>query len=130
MNPLASLLTVSGILLGFLFAGFWWILNREISFTPQGRHFKLSYWLIFLAATALAVFGVLMPLYRITAGDRFGQVCCAGVSGALILVFGYMLAELGHYGVFAKPHYITRAERWIVVSTLISAVLIFGIVVW
>jgi hypothetical protein len=33
-------LPVCSILLGFLFAGFWGTLNRELSFKAEDRHFK------------------------------------------------------------------------------------------
>lgn len=33
-------LTVSGVLFGFFFAAFWWILNRELTFEKEERHFK------------------------------------------------------------------------------------------
>jgi hypothetical protein len=35
-----ALLTVSGLLFGFLFTAFWWILNRDLRFKPENRHFK------------------------------------------------------------------------------------------
>jgi hypothetical protein len=35
-------LPVSSIMLGILFAGFWWTLNRELTFKVEERHFKLG----------------------------------------------------------------------------------------
>ncbi len=122
MNPSANLLTVSGILLGFLFAGFWWILNREVKFKPEERHFKLCYWLIFASMASLALFGVLMPLHRLMGDSRWDRVCGAGVTAAIVLAFGYMFGELGHYSVFVRPHYITRAEKTVVLGTALAAV--------
>ncbi|WP_415910298.1 hypothetical protein [Oleiharenicola sp. Vm1] len=122
MNPSANLLTVSGILLGFLFAGFWWILNREVKFKPEERHFKLCYWLIFASMAALALFGVLLPLHRLIGAGRWDRMCGAGVAAAIVLAFGYMFGELGHYGVFVRPHYITRAEKTVVIAAALAAV--------
>jgi hypothetical protein len=35
-----EVLPVGSILLGFLFARFWWTLNRELSFKAEDRHFQ------------------------------------------------------------------------------------------
>jgi predicted ABC-type exoprotein transport system permease subunit len=122
MEAAGSLVTVSGVLLGFLFSGFWWILNREISFDPEGRHFKLCYALIFTAMAILAVFGVVIPLYGMTVNHGSAYWCFVAVTTALVLLFGYMFGELGHYRVFRKPHYITTSEAVAVTLTVILAI--------
>jgi hypothetical protein len=122
MEAAGSLVTVSGVLLGFLFTGFWWILNREVSFDPAGRHFKLCYALIFTAMAILAVFGVVVPLYGLTVNQSGAYWCFVAVTVALVLLFGYMFGELGHYGVFRKPHYVTASEAVVVILTVILAV--------
>jgi hypothetical protein len=116
-TDMQSLLTVSGILLGFLFTGFWWLLKREVSFGKDGRHFKLCYWLIFVAMLLLGICGVIVPLHALTADSSAAYACFVGVTVALILVFGYMFAELGHYDVFQTPHYVTKSEKLVVVVT-------------
>src|SRR5208283_4048387 len=58
-------LPVSSILLGFLFAGFWWTLNRELTFKPEERHFKLGIGLQLVGMVMLAVFGVVLPMRSI-----------------------------------------------------------------
>ncbi len=42
-------LPVCSILIGFLFAGFWWTLNRELTFKAEDRHFKLGIGLLLVA---------------------------------------------------------------------------------
>jgi hypothetical protein len=39
-DSVRATLPFSSILLGFLFAGFWWTLNRELTFKAEERHFK------------------------------------------------------------------------------------------
>jgi Na+/H+-dicarboxylate symporter len=39
---------------------------------------------------------------------------------ALITVFGYMLTDMGHYGVFKLPKYRTTAERFLFAATLFT----------
>jgi hypothetical protein len=31
---------------------------------------------------------------------------------ALLAVYGYMLTELGHYGIYQPPKYTTRSEKF------------------
>lgn len=54
--------TASSILLGFLFTGSWWALNRELRFRDDRRHFKLGYCLLLFSIGTLALAGVIMPL--------------------------------------------------------------------
>ena len=64
MQPRAiqSVLTVSGVLSGFLFAGFWWSLSREPAFDAGQRHFKLGYLLLLVSMALVAAFGIVIPL--------------------------------------------------------------------
>ena len=72
MDAAASVLTVSSILFGFLFAGFWWSLNRELKFPPTERHFKLSYALLVLGMGILGYFGIIAPLRGLAGGAAGG----------------------------------------------------------
>jgi len=58
-------LPVCSTLLGFLFAGFWWTLNRELTFKAGDRHFKLGIGLLLVAMVMLGVFGVVLPMRAI-----------------------------------------------------------------
>lgn len=88
-------LPVSSILLGFLFAGFWWTLNRELTFKEEERHFKLGIALQLLGMVMLAIFGVVLPMRAIAYANREYLLDYRGVVLALIVVFGYMLTDLG-----------------------------------
>jgi hypothetical protein len=127
MNNAPYILTVSGIMFGFLFAGFWWVLNREISFKPEERHFKLSYYLLVLAIFLLGIFGIIIPLRKIVEHDPSLTISYKGMILVLISVYGYMLTELGHYTVFQKPKYITKTE-WISFLSTIVAVVVLSLV--
>ena len=119
MEHLPATITASGVLFGFLFAGFWWALNRELSFEKEQRHFKLSFALLLLGMAILAIFGIVRPLHILaTTSPRLGP-SFKGIVLALVSVFGYMLAELGHYSVFQRPKYITKAEGFIFCITII-----------
>jgi hypothetical protein len=39
---------------------------------------------------------------------------------ALITVFGYMLTDMGHYGVFKPPKFRTTTERFLFAATLLT----------
>lgn len=113
-------LPVSSILLGFLFAGFWWTLNRELTFKPEDRHFKLGIGLQLLGMLMLAVFGVVLPMRAIAYANPQQLLDYRGVVLALIVIFGYMLTDLGHYGVFKWPKYETRPEKFLFAATLLA----------
>ena len=115
--------TASSILFGFLFAGFWWALDRELKFEEKNRHFKLGYLLLFVTMAALAVFGVLCPLRSLTAANPGLARPFGGVVVAVIGVFGYMLTEFGHYGIFQKPKYTTKLE-WAFFGLTIGAMIV------
>jgi hypothetical protein len=113
-------LPVSSILLGFLFAGFWWTLNRELTFKPEERHFKLGIGLQLVGMVMLAVFGVVLPMRAIAYANPGLLLDYRGVVLALIVIFGYMLTDLGHYGVFKWPKYKTRPEKLLFAGTLLA----------
>ncbi len=119
-------LPVSSILLGFLFAGFWWTLNRELTFKPEDRHFKLGIGLQLVGMAMLAVFGVVLPMRAIAYANRQLLLDYRGVVLALIVIFGYMLTDLGHYGVFKWPKYETRPEQFLFAATLLA---VFALIV-
>ena len=54
-DGVCATLPVSSILLGFLFAGFWWTLNRELTFKAEERHFKLGIGLQLVGMVMLAI---------------------------------------------------------------------------
>jgi len=112
-------LPVSSIMLGFLFAGFWWTLDRELTFKAEERHFKFGIGLLLVAMILLAVFGVALPLGRLADDNPHFLLYYRGVVLALITVFGYMLTDLGHYGVFKAPRYKTKAELFWFIGTLV-----------
>ncbi|MGO9434265.1 MAG: hypothetical protein ACLP00_08210 [Terracidiphilus sp.] len=87
-------LPVSSILRGFLFAGFWWTLNRELTFRPEERHFKLGIGLQLVGMVMLAVFGVVLPMRALADAKPGLLLDYRGVVLALIVIFGYMLTDL------------------------------------
>lgn len=119
-------LPVSSILLGFLFAGFWWTLNRELTFKVEDRHFKLGIGLMLAGMVMLAVFGVVLPMRAIAYANPSLLLDYRGVVLALIIIFGYMLTDMGHYGVFKLPKYTTRPENLLFACTLLS---VLGLIV-
>jgi len=121
-----EVLPVCSILLGFLFAGFWWTLNRELSFKAEDRHFKLGITLLLLAMVMLGVFGVVLPIRQIAYTNSAFLLCYRGVVLALITVFGYMLTDMGHYGLFKRPKYGTNSERILFAATLVT---VLGLIV-
>jgi hypothetical protein len=123
-----QVVTVSSILFGFLFAGFWWALDRELKFPPDQRHFKPAYGLLLGTMAVVAVFGVFLPLCAMSKGNTDLRLPVAGVAAGIIGVFGYMLTELGHYSVYRKPLYRGPFESFFFVATIVSmlAVLIWG----
>ena len=112
MNNLSPFLTVSSILFGFLFAGFWWSLNRELVFDETQRHFKFGYLLLMMTMALLAYFGIILPLRLLVSATPGLLWAYRGVVLAIVGVFGYMLTEFAHYRIFQKPKYVTPAE-WV-----------------
>ena len=128
-SQLTTVLTVSGILFGFLFAGFWWSLNRELTFKPNERHFKFGYALLLLSMVLLGYFGIITPLRKLANADPSLTGSYRGVMLAVIGVFGYMLTEFGHYSIFQRPKYTTVAE-WVFFVLTLMAIVIFAAVWW
>ena len=110
-KPIAVILTVSSILFGFLFAGFWWTLNREISFAPEERHLKLGTGMLLASMIILGYFGIITPLRVIAETNPTLVSSYRGVLVALVVIYGYMFTELGHYSVFQRPKYVTNPEK-------------------
>lgn len=129
MNQLPTILTVSGILFGFLFAGFWWSLNRELTFDTDQRHFKFGYALLLLSMALLGYFGIIDPLRKLASLDPTLIPSYRGIVLALVGIYGYMLTEFGHYGIFQRPKYITVYE-WITALLTLLVIIVFAVVWW
>jgi hypothetical protein len=128
MNPAASLLTVSGILIGFLFTGFWWSLDRELSFRDKGaRHFQIAYGLLLLTIMLLGYFGVILPLRLLVRSDSALLWTYRGIVLALLSILGYMLTVFAHYSIFQWQKYGTKAEKICFAATL---AVIAGLCIW
>ena len=119
-----QVVTAASILFGFLFAGFWWALDRELKFESDQRHFKPAYALLLLIMSLVAVFGVLLPLHEMTKTDSDLRVPVAGVAAGIVGVLGYMLTELGHYRVYQKPIYYGPFEKALFVSTVVGMIIV------
>lgn len=117
-----SILTVSGVLFAFQFAAFWWILNRELTFKEEERHFKPATALLLLSMFLLAVFGIIIPLRQAVVGNPTLVLSYRGVLLALVAVYGYMLTELGHYRIYQRPKYTTKSEWAFLVLTIVLVV--------
>jgi hypothetical protein len=91
-----ALLTVSGLLFGFLFTAFWWILNRDLRFKPENRHFKPATGMLITSLVLLGVFGIVAPLKQAAKANPALLWSYRGVLLALLSVLGYMLTDLGH----------------------------------
>lgn len=125
-DPTTSL-TAASLLFGFLFAGFWWALDRELKFPPGQRHFKPGYALILLTMALVAVFGILIPLWRLSVGSQGYTLAFRASVLAMVGVFGYMLTEFGHYSIFQRPQYTTWQEHLFFWPTLLALI---GGIVW
>jgi hypothetical protein len=106
-----TFVTAASVLFGFLFAGFWWTLNRELTFEPDQRHFKFGYVLLLGSMSFLAGFGIILPLRLAARANPEFLWTYRAVVLVIIGVFGYMLTELGHYSVFQRPKYTTWQEH-------------------
>ncbi|MGI0013694.1 MAG: hypothetical protein ACREBU_09675, partial [Nitrososphaera sp.] len=126
-GTMEQVVTAASILFGFLFAGFWWALDRELKFPPDQRHFKPAYALLIGTMLLLAVFGVLLPLTSMAEATPTLRVPVIGIAAGLVGVFGYMLTELGHYSVYRKPIYSGPFEWFFFIVTVLS---MLGLVVW
>ncbi len=113
-----AILTVSGVLFGFFFAAFWWILDRELTFSRAERHFKPATGVLMGSMLLLATFGIVGPLRQAAKVNPAAVPSYRGILLALIAIYGYMLIELGHYSVYQWPKYTTRSEKAILILTL------------
>lgn len=118
-----QVVTAASILFGFLFAGFWWALDRELKFKEEERHFKPTYFLLLATMALVAIFGVLIPLHQMAKTTLELKVPVAGIAAAVAGVFGYMLTELGHYSVYRKPLYYGPFELALFGLTVIGMIL-------
>ncbi len=122
-----QVITAASILFGFLFAGFWWALDRELKFPKEERHFKPAYALLLATMFLLAVFGVLIPLQSMTKATPSLHMPVVGIAAGLVGVFGYMLTELGHYDVYQHPIYYGRYEKFLF---FITGIIMVALVIW
>jgi hypothetical protein len=65
----------------------------------------------------LGVFGVVLPIRQIAVRNPAFLLGYRGVVLALITVFGYMLTDLGHYGLFKLPKYRPNSEGILFAAT-------------
>jgi hypothetical protein len=126
-KPLSAILSVSGVLFGFFFTGFWWILNREIKFAPEERHFKLGTAILMASMILLGIFGIIVPLKEIAGVDHLLITLYRGIAISLVGIYGYMFTELGHYSVFQSWKYTTKSE-WVFFGLTLAIEL--SLVVW
>jgi len=59
----------------------------------------------------LAVFGIVSPLRHARRPILRCSQAITGFSWRWLAVYGYMLTELGHYGIYQPPKYTTRSEK-------------------
>ena len=118
MNELSGV-AAAAVLFGFLFAGFWWSLNRELTFEVPERHFKPGYALLFLRVVLVGYFGLIAPLREAAQVQPALKHTYYGVTLGIVAVVGYMLTEFAHYSIFQRPKYTTPLEWVFVVVTAI-----------
>lgn len=68
----------------------------------------------------------MLPLRALAYANPGSLLDYRGVVLALITVFGYMLTDMGHYGVFKLPKYRTKPERVFFALTLLT---VLGLIV-
>jgi hypothetical protein len=104
----------------FLFAGFGWTLNQELTVKVENWHFKLG------IGPAARCYGHAWTIRSCTAPACNAYANPAflpdyrGVVLALITVFIYMVTDIGHCGVFKLPKYRTTTERFLFTATLLT----------
>jgi hypothetical protein len=128
-KPIQAFLTVASILFGFLFAGFRWVIDREIDFDEKDRHFKLGTGMLVAGLFLVGIFGIILPLRAIAQSDTTLRLCYRGIVIAFVVIYGYVLAELGHYSVYQWPKYVTRSE-WFCTSAASLTVILFIVKWW
>jgi archaellum biogenesis protein FlaJ (TadC family) len=119
MNELSGV-AAAAILFGFLFAGFWWSLNRELTFEASQRHFKPGYALLFVSVAFVGYFGLIAPLREAAQVQPALKHTYHGVTLGIVAVVGYMLTEFGHYSIFQRPKYTTPSE-WVFTALTVIA---------
>jgi hypothetical protein len=60
----------------------------------------------------LAAFGIVIPLRHAAQANPALLTSYRGILLALLAVYGYMLTELGHYGIYQPPKYTRRSEKF------------------
>jgi len=118
--------TAASVLFGFLFTGYWWILDRELKFTPENRHFQPALGLLLVSMALLALGGIIVPLEALAGTNPELKWTYRAVVLVLLGVFGYMLTELGHYSIFKFPKYSTLAELLFFFATLVGGAAVIG----
>ena len=104
-------LPVRSILLGFLFAGFWWTLNQELTFKVEDRHFKLGIGLLLVATVMLGLFGVVLRLRAIAYANPAFLLDYRGSLGAPHCIWLHADRPWATTE-FSLPKYRTTAERF------------------
>jgi hypothetical protein len=79
------------------FVGFRWILNRDLTFKAEDRHFRLEIAPQLLGMFLLGVFGVMLPMRAIADTNPEFLFDYREVVLWLIAIFEYMLTNLGHH---------------------------------
>jgi hypothetical protein len=120
MNELSGV-AAAAVLFGFLFAGFWWSLNRELTFDVSQRHFKPGYALLLLSIVFVGYFGLIAPLRDAAGVQPALEGTYFGVTLGTVTAIGYMLTELAHYRIFQRLKYSTRLE-WALFTLTVAAV--------
>jgi len=70
----------------------------------------------------LATFGIIVPLGRAARANPALFTSYRGILLALVAIYGYMLTELGHYGIYQPPKYTTRSEKLFCIVTVLVVV--------
>lgn len=119
MNELSGM-AAAAVLFGFLFAGFWWSLNRELTFKISERHFKPGYALLFASVALVGYFGLIAPLRKAAQVQPLLKQTYYGVTLGIVAVVGYMFTEFAHYSIFQRPKYTTPLEWVFTVATVMA----------
>jgi hypothetical protein len=96
MNELSGV-SAAAVLFGFLFAGFWWSLDRELTFKSEQRHFKPGYALLFLRIAFVGYFGLIVPLREASRLPAYGYLKSTyyGVTLGVLFYHNRRLARSG-----------------------------------
>lgn len=127
MNELSGV-AAAAVLFGFLFAGFWWSLNRELRFEPAQRHFKPGYALLFLSIALVGYCGLIAPLREAVQLQPGLKHTYRGTTLGIVAVIGYMLTEFAHYSIFQRPKYTTPLE-WVFVALTAIVLVVLAFII-